>query len=109
MEVRKCRKESFVVVGKEGSTEAGEGFIQKLWEDAKCRLRVHPKSVEKMKKKIRELTTRGNKWSNKEREKKLREYTMGWINYFRYADMKSLMERTDEWLRHRIRAVYWKQ
>ena len=75
----------------------------------KCRLRVHPKSVEKMKKKIRELTTRGNKWSNKEREKKLREYTMGWINYFRYADMKSLMERTDEWLRHRIRAVYWKQ
>ena len=26
-----------------------------------------------------------------------------------YADMKSLMETTDEWLRHRIRAVYWKQ
>ena len=23
--------------------------------------------------------------------------------------MKSLMEQTDEWLRHRIRAVYWKQ
>ena len=26
-----------------------------------------------------------------------------------YADMKGLMETTDEWLRHRIRAVYWKQ
>ena len=75
----------------------------------KCRLRVHPKSVEKMKNRIRELTTRGNKWSNPEREKKLREYTTGWINYFRYADMKGLMEETDEWLRHRIRAVYWKQ
>ncbi|MCD8013946.1 MAG: hypothetical protein LUG99_12385 [Lachnospiraceae bacterium] len=24
------------------------------------------------------------------------------MNYFRYADMKSLMEQTDEWLRHRI-------
>ena len=23
--------------------------------------------------------------------------------------MKSLMKRTDEWLSHRIRAVYWKQ
>ena len=23
--------------------------------------------------------------------------------------MKNLMARTDEWLRHRIRAVYWKQ
>lgn len=75
----------------------------------KCRLRVHPKSVEKMKNRLRELTTRGNKWSNPEREKKLREYTTGWINYFKYADMKGLMEETDEWLRHRIRAVYWKQ
>ena len=56
-----------------------------------------------------ELTVRGNKWSNLEREKKLREYTDGWINYYRYADMKSLMEDTDEWLRRRIRAVYWKQ
>ncbi|MCD7715568.1 MAG: group II intron reverse transcriptase/maturase [Lachnospiraceae bacterium] len=75
----------------------------------KCRLRVHPKSVTKMKNRLRELTTRGNKWSNAEREKKLREYTTGWINYFRYADMKTLMAQTDEWLRHRIRAVYWKQ
>lgn len=75
----------------------------------KCRMRVHPKSIEKMKNRIRELTVRGNKWSNPEREKKLRQYTTGWINYYRYADMKSLTEATDEWLRHRIRAVYWKQ
>lgn len=58
---------------------------------------------------LRELTVRGNKWSNPEREKKLRDYTNGRINYCRYADMKSLMEDTDEWLRRRIRAVYWKQ
>ena len=84
----------------------GYGFYR---HKGKCRLRVHPKSVEKMKNRIRELTTRGNRWSNPEREKKLREYTTGWINYFKYADMKSLMKETDEWLRHRIRAVYWKQ
>lgn len=47
--------------------------------------------------------------SNPEREEKLRKYTTGWINYYRYADMKNLMEVTDEWLRHRIRAVYWRQ
>ena len=34
MKVEKCIKESFVVIGKEGSTLEGEGFIQKLWEDA---------------------------------------------------------------------------
>ena len=34
MEINKCVKESFVVIGKEGSTLDGEGFIQKLWDDA---------------------------------------------------------------------------
>ena len=58
---------------------------------------------------LEKTTVRGNKWSNPEREEKLRRYTTEWINYYRYADMKSLMETTDEWLRHRIRAVYWKQ
>lgn len=34
MKIEKCRKESFVVIGKEGSTLEGNGFIQRLWEDA---------------------------------------------------------------------------
>lgn len=34
MEMKRCRKETFVVIGKEGSTEEGEGFIARLWEDA---------------------------------------------------------------------------
>lgn len=34
MQVETCVKESFVVIGKEGSTKEGEGFIQKLWDDA---------------------------------------------------------------------------
>ena len=84
----------------------GYGFYR---HKGKCRMRVHPKSIKKMKKRLRELTVRGNKWSNPEREEKLRQYTTGWINYYRYADMKTLMETTDEWLRHRIRAIYWKQ
>ena len=84
----------------------GYGFYR---YKGKCRMRVHPKSVRKMKNRLRELTVRGNKWSNPVREEKLRKYTDGWINYYRLADMKSLMETTDEWLRHRIRAVYWKQ
>lgn len=34
MMIEKCIKESFVVIGKEGSTMDGQGFIPKLWEDA---------------------------------------------------------------------------
>lgn len=33
MKINKCVKESFTVIGKEGSTNDGDGFIQKLWED----------------------------------------------------------------------------
>ena len=32
--INKCRKEHFVVIGKQGSTNDGDGFIQRLWEDA---------------------------------------------------------------------------
>ena len=74
-----------------------------------CRFRVHPKSVTKMRKKIRELTDRNKGISNAEREKRYREYVEGWIVYFRLADMKNLLKETDSWARHRIRAVYWKQ
>lgn len=34
MVINKCSKEHFVVIGKEGSTNDGADFIQKLWEDA---------------------------------------------------------------------------
>jgi len=75
----------------------------------KCRLIVHKKSVLKMKNKLRERTARSNGWSNAYRIAKLREYIRGWINYFRLADMKRLLIGIDEWLRSRIRMVYWKQ
>ena len=75
----------------------------------KCRLRVHAKSVAKMKNKIRELTDRNKGISNKKREKEYQEYVRGWVQYYRLADMKGLLKRTDEWARRRIRAVYWKQ
>ncbi|WP_425298617.1 group II intron maturase-specific domain-containing protein [Paenibacillus uliginis] len=34
---------------------------------------------------------------------------MGWINYFKIADTKKLLETTDKWMRRRIRMIYWKQ
>lgn len=48
-------KESFVVIGKEGSTTQGEGFIQKLWEDANA----HFHEVESMAKKDADGTILG--------------------------------------------------
>lgn len=75
----------------------------------KCRFRVSPKSVEKMKDRIRELTKRSNGWGNEYRAMKLMQFVRGWVNYFSLADMKGLLRETDEWLRHKIRTIYWKQ
>lgn len=37
MELEQCKKEAFTVIGKEGSTLDGTGFIQKLWDAANSR------------------------------------------------------------------------
>lgn len=75
----------------------------------KCRLRVHPKTLAKMKAKLKELTARSNGWGNEYRAMKLEQFIRGWVNYFGLGDMKAILQETDEWLRRRIRAIYWKQ
>ena len=40
---------------------------------------------------------------------KPKQYIIGWVNYFRLADIKSLLPRVDEWYRRRLRAIIWKQ
>lgn len=75
----------------------------------KARVRIHPKSIAKMKRRIKELTARSNGMGNDSRKNKLKSYIMGWINYFKIADMKNLLLDIDEWMRRRIRMVYWKQ
>ncbi len=72
-------------------------------------MRVHSKSIAKMKAKLKELTSRSNGWGNEYRALKLTQFIRGWVNYFSMADMKQLVKSTDEWLRRKIRAIYWKQ
>lgn len=73
------------------------------------RLRIHPQSVMKMKAKIKELTCRGNGWGNERRKEELRQYIIGWVHYFKLADMSILLQKVDEWYRRRLRMVIWKQ
>lgn len=75
----------------------------------KARIRIHSKSITKMRRKVKELTARSSGMGNKTRIEKLKSYIMGWINYFKIADMKQLLNQVDEWLRRRIRMIYWKQ
>ena len=84
----------------------GMAFYQ---SKGKARVRIHPKSVAKMRNRIRQLTSRSNGWSNETRIERLKQYIRGWVNYFKIADIKTLLKETDEWMRRRIRMIYWKQ
>ena len=107
-------RELFLKVNREKSTVAyitkvkflGYSFYKSKGEG---RLRVHGKSVAKMRSKIRELTSRSNGWGYARRKEALKGFIMGWVNYFKLADMKMLMNETDEWYRRRLRMVFWKQ
>lgn len=75
-----------------------------------AKVRIHPKSLKKMKNQIRYLLnkSRGNV-SNEECPIKLRRYIMGWVNYFKIADMREMLRQIDEWMRSKIRCRLWKQ
>lgn len=72
-------------------------------------IRVHENSIKKLKAKLKEVTGRSNAMSMEFRSIKLRQIIVGWVNYFKLADMKSTLKTLDEWLRRRIRMCYWKQ
>ncbi len=84
----------------------GYGFYR---YKGKCRFKVHAKSQAKMKNRLRAITNRSKAISNEERPQILKRFIKGWVNYFKLADMKGLLKAIDEWLRRRIRAIYWKQ
>lgn len=73
-----------------------------------CRLRVHSKSINKLKDKLRTVTGRSNGMSIEGRKLKLNQIIRGWVQYFKLADMKTIIKPIDEWLR-RIRMITWKR
>jgi len=73
------------------------------------RLRIPPKSIQKLKDKIREVTGRNNGMGIEARKIRLSQVVRGWMNYFKLADAKKLIQGLDEWIRSRIRMVTWKR
>ena len=72
------------------------------------RLCVHAKSVAKLKDNVREALSRSNGRSYGWRMRRLREIVNGWVGYFRLADMRGRLRDLDQWLRRKIRCLYWK-
>ena len=72
-------------------------------------IRVHRNSLQKAKRKLKELTSRSLGRNVRTVMAKVKEFIRGWIGYFYIADMKRILQRWNEWLRRRIRMYIWKQ
>jgi hypothetical protein len=72
-------------------------------------IRPHGKSMEKFKKKVRQLTSRKQAKPIMEILKNIRNYTIGWLGYYSIANMSSRIKNLNEWIRRRIRQIFWKQ
>ena len=77
---------------------------QNIW-----RPKPYLKSVQKFKRKLKQLTKRSWSMTLKERVKRLNYVIRGWINYFKLCDMKMVMNEITSHLNRRLRCVIWKQ
>lgn len=84
----------------------GFSFYRK---EKETRINVHLKSIQRLKAKVIEITTRSTGRGMKWRREKLTQLIRGWVNYFRVADMDRHARKLDGWIRRRIRACYWKE
>ncbi len=76
----------------------------------RTKIRVHKKSIEKIKQKVKALCRMGRGWNLEEFiKRKLTPVIRGWINYFKHADTHTYARLLDAWIRRRLRGLLWKQ
>lgn len=71
------------------------------------RPRIAPKSVKRLRDKVRSLFKRSAPHYPDGCYSVLDRMARGWVGYFRLADCKSVLEGLDSWIRSRIRIIYW--
>ena len=88
----------------------GYGFVPtyKKGEKGKYNLRVSPKSFKQMKQKVKLITRKTLPLSFEERITKLKAFTRGWVNYYKYAHVSGKLKELDGWVRNRLRYCIWK-
>jgi hypothetical protein len=72
-------------------------------------IRVHEKPLERLKVRLKEITSRKRGGSIGQILTELSRLLNGWLGYYRIAYMKKYLQSTSEWLRRRMRQLYWKR
>ena len=86
----------------------GFGFFMDK-SDGLWKARPHAKSVEKLKLKLKKLTSRRWSISLDERLEKIKKTIVGWTNYYKIGYWKDVARMVDAHVRFRLRMCIWKQ
>ncbi len=72
------------------------------------KIRIARTSIQRMKEKVRNITSRKMPYPLEYRIQRLNQYLTGWCGYFALADTKTTFEWLDKWIRRRLRMCLWK-
>jgi hypothetical protein len=84
------------------------GYVIYRMRNQKFGLKVIESNWLKFVRKCKSITKKSHPFSFDERVARLKEYCMGWIGYFRYANIKTRLISLDRLLGSRLRYCIWK-
>jgi len=75
----------------------------------KPRLTVAKKAVDRLKANLKTIFRRGKGQNIQTTVEEITPKLRGWLNYFRYSEVKGIFDELDGWLRRKLRRILWKQ
>lgn len=74
-----------------------------------AKLKIALTSVNRLKEKVRSLTTGNRSKSVKVTINALTPVLRGWISYFRLTEVRGVLEELDGWIKRKLRCLLWRQ
>lgn len=88
-----------------GPTDESAWLGFRLYSDG--RIGVSPKSIERMRAKVRSLWDARQSLTSRELRDQWQRYIRGWWNYFKLATWRREVEDTSGWIRRHMRKCFW--
>lgn len=85
------------------------GYALWVYSGKEVRLVASKKALDKMKRRVRQITSRQGGRSLPQVVEELRSYLTGWRSYFGLAQTPKVFTALDQWIRRRLRALQLKQ
>lgn len=92
---------------KSGSGPTGESALLGFRLHGDGRVGVAPKSIHRMKERVRELWDARQSLTSRELREQWQRYIRGWWNYFQLADWRREVTDLSGWIRRHMRKCFW--